>query len=235
MDHPRPVEHRTILVVDVEKFGDRRRTTRHQLVVRDGLYRSLRQAMHIADVPWDECHLEDRGDGVFILAPAQIPKAPFVESLPFALVTAVREHNTMHPAEEQIRLRMALHAGEVGFDENGATGPSVNLAFRLLDAPQVKEALTASPGVLALITSDWFFDEVARNNTVMDPATFRPVRVTVKETSTVGWIGLPDDPYPPDAIHLTAPPPEQVPHQLPGSPRLFTGRTEELARRVIPN
>jgi tetratricopeptide (TPR) repeat protein len=33
--------HRTILVVDVQGFGDRRRTNPHQLAVRDGLYQAL--------------------------------------------------------------------------------------------------------------------------------------------------------------------------------------------------
>ncbi|HEX6469256.1 MAG TPA: tetratricopeptide repeat protein [Streptosporangiaceae bacterium] len=234
MDNQGLAEHRTILLVDVEGFGDPRRTTVHQLAIRDGLYRVLRQAMRAAGVPLDECRHEDRGDGVFVLAPARMPKAPFVEALPSALVAALREHNVGKPAEQRIRLRMALHAGEVVFDGNGAIAPSVNLGFRLLDAPPLKTALAESPGVLALITSGWFFDDVVRNSDSAHPATFRPVRVSVKETSTVGWICLPDQPYLPDPAHLTTPPPEQhagpVPRQLPGAPRTFTGRTKELAR-----
>lgn len=34
--------HRSIVVVDVEKFGDQSRTNAHQVAVRDGLFRSLR-------------------------------------------------------------------------------------------------------------------------------------------------------------------------------------------------
>jgi hypothetical protein len=44
--------------------------------------------------------------------------APFADTVPRALATALREHNDTHPVEERIRLRMALHAGEVELDEH---------------------------------------------------------------------------------------------------------------------
>ena len=79
------------------------------------------------------------------------------------------------------------------------TAPAINQTFRLLEAPPLKEALKGSRGVLALITSAWFYDEVVRHSEGLDPATFRPVRVAVKETRTTGWISLPDRPFPADA------------------------------------
>src|SRR6185312_12996359 len=121
---------RTIFVVDVEGFGDCRRTNPHQLAVRDGVYRALQQAFHNAGIPWADCRREDRGDGVFILAPPEVPKVLFVNALPHALVEALREHNNASPAEERIRLRMALHAGEINYDDHGVTATAINLAFR---------------------------------------------------------------------------------------------------------
>jgi len=55
---------------------------------------------------------------------------------------------------------MVLHAGEVNYDEHGVTGKSVNLAFRLLDAPQPRAALARRAGLLAVIVSSWFFEDV---------------------------------------------------------------------------
>jgi tetratricopeptide (TPR) repeat protein len=229
MTNPRHAVHRTILVADVEAFGDRNRTNAHQIAVRDGLYRALEHAFRDAEISWDDCHREDRGDGVFILAPAEQPKGQFVESLPHALVKALREHNGAHPLQERIRLRMVIHAGEVNYDDHGVTAASVNLAFRLLDAGPLKAALANSPGVLALIISEWFFDEVVRHSTAAEPDTYRPVRVMVKETSTVGWICLPDHPYLPRAPHVSAANPvTPVPRQLPVATRHFAGRVAEL-------
>lgn len=188
------IAHHTVMAVDVEGFGDSRRTIPHQLTVRDALYEILRQAFATAGIPWPACYREDRGDGVLVLAPAQMPKTVFVETLPYALVAGLRRHNSEHPLESRIRLRVALHAGEVAYDANGVTAGAINLVFRLLDAPPLKAALAESTGVLALITSDWFYDEVARHSTGTE---FRQAQVNVKETSTTGWIARPDDPYPP--------------------------------------
>jgi hypothetical protein len=182
--------HRSIVVVDVESFGDLRRTNRDQVAVRKGLYGALRQAFSRAGISWDDCHHEDRGDGVLVLVPPEVPKGLLAQSLMSPLVTALREHNSAHTGPERIRLRMALHAGEVEYDEHGVTAASVNLAFRLLDASALKAALAGSSGVLAVIVSSWFFDEVVRHSSTASE--YHSVEVKVKETTTVGWICLPD-------------------------------------------
>ena len=158
--------HRTIVVVDVEGFGDPRRTDRHQVQIRDGLYRATREAFGRVGIPWDGCDHEDRGDGIFILVPAEIPKSLLAESLPPELISGLKDHNAEHPGQRPVRLRMALHAGEVTYDDHGVTGASVNLAFRLLDAKDLKAALARSAGVLAVIVSSWFYEEVVRHTTV---------------------------------------------------------------------
>ncbi|MGW3991922.1 hypothetical protein ACWEF6_00385 [Amycolatopsis sp. NPDC004772] len=190
--------HWTIFAIDVEGYGDQRRTAPHRLALRDGLHRALSRAFDDSGVPGADLRREDCGDGVFVLAPPEIPKGPFVEFLPTALAVALHRHNRTHHPSERIRLRMALHAGEVAYDDHGVTGTAINQTFRLLEAPPLKEALKASRGVLALITSAWFFDEVVRHSNSLDSTTFRSVQVTVKETRTTGWISLPDRPYPPD-------------------------------------
>lgn len=188
-DHSLAV-HRSIVVVDVEGFGDQRRTNAHQVTVRDGLYSVMREAFGRAGISWDDCGREDRGDGIFVLVPAEVPKALLVESLPAELVAALRAHNEAHLDPERIRLRMALHAGEVRYDDHGVTATAVTLAFRLVDAGVLKDALAGSAGVLAVIVSSWFFDEVVRHSRAA--AGYRPVQVAVKETRTVSWICLPD-------------------------------------------
>jgi len=85
--------------------------------------------------------------------------------------------------------------------------------------------------VLAIIASSWFFEEVVRHSPSADPTAYRPVRVRVKETDTVGWVHLPDHPYPPRNITRRAPPGDlttTMPHQLPADTAHFVGRVEEL-------
>ena len=187
---PRRPVHRSIVVVDVEGFGDERRASWHQVAVRDGLHRAMENAFDHAGIPWADCDHEDRGDGVFVLVPADVPKELLAVSLPPALVAELDRHNGTHDPPEQIRLRMAVHAGEVRYDRHGTTAAAVNLAFRLLDADALKAALATSPGVLAVITSSWFFQEVVRHSPACDATAYRHVRVTVKETTTIGWIHL---------------------------------------------
>jgi tetratricopeptide (TPR) repeat protein len=227
--------HRTIVVVDVEGFGDLSRTNAHQVAIRAGLYRAMQEAFGRAGISWDGCGHEDRGDGVFVLVPAEVPKGLLAESLPSALVTALRAHNAAHAGPERIRLRMALHAGEVRYDEHGVTAASVTLAFRLLEAPALKAALAGSSGLLAVIASSWFFEEVVRHSSLA-PA-YRPAEVAVKETTTTGWICLPDQMDPAGRAMLERVPgvagvpgmqPAVVLRTLPRDTAAFTGRTREL-------
>jgi hypothetical protein len=185
--------HRTIFVVDVEKFGDRSRTGPDQVAVRDGLYRALHRSFDRSGVPWRSCHCEDRGDGVFILIPPQVPKDVVAMLVPVHLEASLAEHNAACDQEARIRLRTVMHAGEVRLDDHGATGTAINVAFRLLESAALRSALAGSPGDLALMASGWFFEEVIRHNPASRPGAFRPVTVSVKETKATAWVCVPDE------------------------------------------
>jgi class 3 adenylate cyclase len=163
--------------VDVERFGSHHRTNPHRLVVRKALYDALRRGLQRLGIAWADCHREDRGDGVLVLVPSEVAKSLLVESLPGVLAAALAEHNSSHDVGEQIRLRMAVHAGEVHYDNHGVVGDAVNHTYRLIDAPALKSALAESTGTLAVITSNWFFDEVVRHCHAVNAASYRQVRV----------------------------------------------------------
>ncbi|HUI62031.1 MAG TPA: NACHT domain-containing protein [Steroidobacteraceae bacterium] len=190
-----PAVHRAIVCVDVEGFGDRRRTNPDQVAARDGLYYALDRAFARSEMSWDDCYHEDRGDGALILISPDVPKAFLVTDFPKELAAALREHNQVHDRPERIRLRLAIHAGEIHYDAHGVAGAAINMAFRLLEAPPLKRALAESPGVLAMIASRWFFDEVIRHTPASMPTSYRQVAVVVKETRDSAWICRPDAPY----------------------------------------
>ncbi len=191
-----PASPRTILVVDVEKFSGLDRTDSQRVTVHDRLYGVLQSAFRETGISWDDCRVEDRGDGVLILAPADIPKTRFSDELPSRLAAGLRAHNQEHSRPERMRLRMALNAGEVFFDEHGPVADAVNKTFRLLDCHPLRQALRDTPGALAMIASSWLYREVIRHSRNFRPENYSPVLVNVKETETVAWITTPGYPCP---------------------------------------
>jgi hypothetical protein len=222
MGTPHPAMHRTVLAVDVEAFSEPSRIPHHG-VIRDGLYAALENACRECGIGWSDCYHEDRGDGLIVLMPADVPKSRVVRLLPHSLAAELRNHNAGHDEDARIRLRVAVHAGEVREDEHGLVGDPVILTFRLIDAPPLKSALARSPGVLALIVSDRFFEDVIRNDPACDPGSYRPVDVDVKETHASGWISLPDSPRPNG----------QKIHHRPSPPRDPTHRHRAIRKRSV--
>ncbi|MEU5265405.1 hypothetical protein [Amycolatopsis sp. NPDC021455] len=182
--------HCTIVVVDVEGFGSRGRTNPNRLRVRHGMYRALERAFAAAGIPWCGCRHSDLGDGVLVLASAEIAKTLFADLLLGALADELAGHNGVHPPQERFRLRLALHAGEVSYDEYGVTGSSILHAQHLVDSPQLKRELANASAVLAVIASDWFFDEVIRHSEYSGAGAYRPVAVAGGEGTSGAWIRL---------------------------------------------
>jgi hypothetical protein len=178
------------------------------------------------------CYHEGAGDSILALAPATVGKGTFAANVPSALVAALVEHNAGHPPAERLRLRMALHAGEITRDDHGVTGQAIIHTARLLDSAPLKDALRNSTGVLAVIASAWFYDEVIRQYPEYAPKEYERAAVTVKETSGFGWIRVPDgvrrpQPNPPgahtpDPLVPSSPPSVVVtPPMRPTSPRFY--------------
>jgi hypothetical protein len=101
---------------------------------------------------------------------------------------------------------------------------------------------------LAVVVSSWIFDEVVRH-TNGNAAAYRPIWVSVKETSTQAWTYLPDHPNPLDNLPVSAPPSptakpitnvsgrtltSSVPTQLPADLSDFTDRRQAQLVDVIP-
>lgn len=188
---PQPLAmHRTIVLVDVASFTDESRTRAHQTAVHDGLYVVLKQAFAEARIDWAACHVEDRGDGVMILVPAEVAAVVLADRLLERLLAALREHNAIHVPEASIRLRLVLHSGQVRLDASGAVGRALNDAFRLLDAPSAKQTLRESTGILVTVTSEEFYKDVISQEPAAAPESYRRIHVEVKSFSSGAWLRL---------------------------------------------
>lgn len=198
--YPRGSLHHVIVGVDIVGFNAPGRDDEVQLALRRALYLMLTEAFEAAAVPWHECVHEDRGDGAVVLVPAEIPAETVIGPLLTHLGAGVRRHNRLSSEIAQIRLRTAVHAGEVHRDEYGLAGRAVNDVFRLLDAPVFREMVARARAEIAVIVSDGLHDTVVRHGPgLIDPETYRPVIAVHKETRTPAWVHIPEcDPVPVD-------------------------------------
>ena len=182
--------HQTMVLVDVASFTDPGRTLADQRAVHDGLYSVLEKAFAEAGVAWAPCYVEDRGDGAMILVPADVPPSILADKLLDRLVAALRGHNAIHADRASIRLRLALHSGPVERNGSRATGPQLNIAFRLLDAPVAKKLFRESTGVLAVVASESFYRDIISQEPATAPDLYRPIHVELKTFTGEAWLRL---------------------------------------------
>jgi hypothetical protein len=182
--------HQTMVLVDVVSFTHPDRTLAHQRAVHNALYTVLEEAFAEAGVDWAACYTEDRGDGAMILVPADVPPGILADKLLDRLVAALRAYNAIHADKASMRLRLALHSGPVERNGTHATGPQLNLAFRLLDAPEAKRLFDESTGVLAVVASESFYRDVIYQEPSAAPDLYRQIHVELKTFTGDAWLRL---------------------------------------------
>ena len=134
------------------------------------LYELFDAALRSAGIyPEHRDPFEDRGDGLLALIHPvdQVPTALLLSRVVPLLARMVSAYNAGLPPgsrpERQLRIRVAVHAGEVNYDGHGCFGAALDTAFRLLDAPAAKEVLAAAPGPLLLVVSEDSYRAVVRH------------------------------------------------------------------------
>lgn len=193
--HRSPAErgplYRSMLVLDVAGFG--RLDNRAQLRVRTGLNAAVRAAFRGTGVRWSGLAVEDRGDGAIILAPPTVSKVELLDPVLPNLAGQLREHNAAAEPGLRIRVRVSVHAGEVHRDATGWVGTDLNVACRLVSNPVVSRHLRLRPAAdLLVVVSDAVYQAVVRHAyRRIDPTTYEPVHIAIKELSTRAWVHLP--------------------------------------------
>ena len=183
--------HATLFVVDVVGFGALANPA--QLAVRNALYEMLSTSFDTGGVPWGECHREDRGDGALVAVPGTVSKTLVLDRVLGGLIEAVAAQGAggLIP----LRLKVAIHAGEVHRDVNGLVGFDVNHAFRLLESELVRYAIRTSSAMCAVIASDSIYQSVIRHGYgSVAPGEYARARVVNKEDDSVAWLRLPGAP-----------------------------------------
>jgi hypothetical protein len=155
----------------------------------EGLGRALREG---AGIGLDECHAEDRGDGVMVVLPPRVRTELLLTTVIDRLRAEVRHHNEAASEAARMRLRVAVNVGEAEADEHGIVSTALTHAFRLLDAAPLKEAVAeAETGIAVIVSSRVYEDVVSHGRGLIDPGTYYQVDVKVKETAGDAWIMVP--------------------------------------------
>lgn len=186
--------HRAILAVDIEGSTTKTNPAKGQL--RQAMYDLLDRALQAGGI--SERHRDppiDRGDGALTLVHPvdQAPKTLLLSRVIPAFAALLLDHNRSQTGQ-QFRLRAAIHAGEVHYDSRGCFGESLDITFRLLDAPRVKATLRHSQAPLVLVISDEIYRSVVRHGYEgIDHRDFEPlIGPKVADQRLRGWLHIPE-------------------------------------------
>lgn len=190
--------YRIIVALDIERSTSRPNPVKAEL--RNKIYEFFETALRSVGI--QRCCRDqfiDRGDGILALIyPVdQAPKTLLLShAIPY-LNRLLTDYNSSLPPsgrlQQQLRVRVIMHAGEVHYDAHGCFGEALDVAFRLLDAAQVKRALLTTADPLALVVSGDIYKSVVRHGyNGINPNDFHPlVRIQVASYRHPGWIYIP--------------------------------------------
>lgn len=207
-------EYRPMAAVDIEGSGGRGDVP--LLRIREVLAAAFREALGESGIDAQACRIEDLGDGLRMVAPACVPKSRLIHPFFHELAVRLSAHNRTAAAPTRIRLRVALHAGDVWLAPAGVAGGPLEVLARLLDARPAREALAAAPATVpaSLLVSQHFYDETVRHGYPgIDPESFRRVEVAEKEYAAGAWLHLP-------GLPAAAQPPRREPQRPAGSSKM---------------
>jgi hypothetical protein len=168
--------------------------------LRDRIYQFLDASLRAAGIePLHRDEFSDLGDGILALVHPveQAPKLLLVTHvIPFLNDLLVDYNAAVSRSREpqyQLRVRVVIHAGEVHYDAHGCFGEALDVAFRLLNAGQLKKTFRSAPCPLVVVASDDFYKSVIRHGCDRPGRrVFQSlVRVRVAGRPHSGWVQLP--------------------------------------------
>ena len=186
---------RTLLVLDIVGFAHPQRTDPARLRLRKELFELLDQTLVAAGVDPGHAPRVDLGDGVIVLIDPQLAATRVVEVVTGRLAASLAARNRRSPGDERLRLRVALHRGEVLIDPHGFVGRALVEASRLSNAAALRGQLDATAADLTLIVSDQMWRQLTGpHDEPLGPGGYQPVSVSTHDVTTRAWIYVPDHP-----------------------------------------
>jgi class 3 adenylate cyclase len=180
----------TRLAISIDACDSGRLGLEAKKSLRRAIYQAFTEACDAVGVLPGELRREDRGDGVLAAVEPSVPHADMVGRWVDTLDQCVREHN--RAGGVPLRLRVAMHAGPVVFDDEGLVGRAVDLTCRLCDSDAAKRAIEDARAEFLLVVSDPLYHTVVREGgRYIEPDDYVPHQVGNKETDEIAWFLLP--------------------------------------------
>ncbi|MET8685272.1 hypothetical protein ABZV77_13740 [Streptomyces sp. NPDC004732] len=187
-----------IVLLDIEDFSLRPEVS--QATLHGELYEVVEFALARAGLKLAECRVQDRGDGMLILAPVGTSPTRLLRELTRGLEDALQAHQEKYNETHRMRLRVGLNQGLVIRQGKRWTGTAINDLARLVDAGPVKGVLAqARRAHLVLVLSESVHAMVVGGNYPgIDPAAYLPADFVTKHGERRrGWVTVPGYPAPP--------------------------------------
>jgi hypothetical protein len=187
--------HRTLAAVDMENYGRLNWRDPTRLRLWCDLGHRCDGVLAQASVDPEKYHRRSTGDGYLYSIDANVPRDVVLDRLVNGLWRQLNTLNCHKQVEDQVRVRVALHVGEVLADPVPLVGYATMLTCRLLDSEVLRACLRATSQPLVAIASQVLYDSIIwqRYNGI-DPDEWHPVIVPTKEGPIPAWVHVPHDP-----------------------------------------
>lgn len=153
---------RLCMAADVVGYS-RRRNDEAEVLQRD-LVEVLGRARRAAGIADGEVRPQPQGDGQFTVLPVGVDESAVIPALLGELERRLTGRNRGRPAEQAMRLRVALHRGLVREGANGWIGDAAIAVHRILDSEPLRAALRDKPAAAyALGVPDVLYRDVIRH------------------------------------------------------------------------
>ncbi len=187
--------HCGLFSIDIAGFGQVGRSSEIFVQVRRMLFGLMASAFEASGIAWEACLKRDTGDGMIVVVPPHFPKFRLLYPLLSQLAAELARYNVVTAPDLRIRVRVAIHAGEITLDEYGVTGRPKVLLARLLDSRVLRDALAEAPdgSPVVVLVSDRFHEDVQdQGGPGLDTMSYRQALVHEKETEVRAWLHVPD-------------------------------------------
>ncbi len=184
--------------VDIEGYGRCDRTD----PVRVGLRRRLSSwctgLLAEAGADREQYHQHSTGDGFLFSIDPHVPRTALLTGMVDGLRRQLVSFNRGKTTAKRLRVRLAVHGGEVLRDPHPLEGSATVLTCRLLDAEVLRACLLVTRQPLAAVASPVIYDGIIRQGYPgIVPASWYPVVARIKGGLEAAWLCVPRDPTAP--------------------------------------